>query len=84
MSETQTLFVGAVAPEDRRREPLHGTRLFAVLAPGWPEAEALIRARAGRGDAEIARREDAATLLYARRLPLRENEPREFSLDERG
>jgi hypothetical protein len=84
MLDPTSLFVGAAEPEARDREPLHGTRLFAVLAESWAEAEALIRDALGRPDAAIARREDAPSRLYAQRLPLRPQAAVEFSLERRG
>ncbi len=84
MSETTSLFIGAAEPEPRDREPRHGTRLFAVLAADWAEAERLIREEIGRPDAAVAPREDAPSRLYAQRLPLRPHAAVEFSLERRG
>ena len=84
MTDSLSLFVGAAEPEARDREPRHGTRLFAVLASNWEEAEGLIRERLGRPDAAIAPREDAPSRLYAQRLPLRPHAAVEFSLERRG
>ena len=42
MSDSPFLFIGAAEPEARDREPRHGTRLFAVLASSWEEAEELV------------------------------------------
>ncbi len=84
MSEALSLFIGAAEPEARDREPRHGTRLFAVLASDWPEAEDLIRQRIGRPDAAVALREDAPSRLYAQRLPLRPHAATEFSLERMG
>ncbi|RIY02665.1 hypothetical protein D3218_04710 [Aureimonas flava] len=84
MSDPTFLFVGAAEPEAREREPRHGTRLFAVLAASWAEAEGLIRERIGRPDAPVAERADAPTRLYAGRLPLEPGRPVEFSLERRG
>ncbi|WP_294645695.1 hypothetical protein [uncultured Aureimonas sp.] len=84
MIDPTSLFVGAAEPEARDREPRHGTRLFAVLAGSWAEAEALIRDAVGRADAAIVQREDAPSRLYAQRLPLRPHAAVEFSLERRG
>jgi hypothetical protein len=83
MTDPTSLFVGAAEPEARDREPRHGTRLFAVLAADWAEAERLIRAQIGRPDAAILPREDAPSRLYAQRLPLRPHAAVEFSLERR-
>ncbi|WP_279478887.1 hypothetical protein [Aureimonas sp. SK2] len=84
MTDSPSLFVGAAEPEARDREPRHGTRLFAVLAENWEEAERLIRERIGRPDAVVAPREDTPSRLYAQRLPLRPHAAVEFSLERRG